>query len=122
MLKGYNSTQQANQLQVHRSNPYFGQNTTQFVTTIGLALVLAVVASGVAHAGTGGTEFDAVNNRIIDMVEGGGGKLAAGLGVVAALATSVIRFNIWSVIGAFGVGAMAGYGIPIVTSSISAII
>ncbi len=101
---------------------YFGQNTSKLVTTIGLALVLVVIASSMAHAGTGGTEFDAVNNRIVDMVEGGGGKLAAGLGLVAALATSVIRFNIWSVIGAFGVGAMAGYGIPIVTSSVSAII
>jgi len=48
--------------------------------------------------------------------------LAAGLGLVAALAASVIRFNIWAVIGAFGVGAIAGYGLPIVTSSISALI
>jgi len=87
-----------------------------------LTLLLTLFMSAMAHAGTGGTEFDAVNNRLTDMVEGGGGKLAAGLGLVAALAASVIRFNIWSVIGAFGVGAIAGYGIPIVTSSISALI
>jgi hypothetical protein len=107
---------------VKQAPTYFGQNTTQLVTIVGLAVILSVVASSMAQAGTGGTEFDAVNNRIVDMVEGGGGKLAAGLGLVAALATSVIRFNIWSVIGAFGVGALAGYGIPIVTSSVSAII
>ncbi|MBF0247330.1 MAG: hypothetical protein HQL36_04570 [Alphaproteobacteria bacterium] len=88
----------------------------------GLALIAALAVASSAHAGTGGTEFSAVNNRITDMVEGGGGKLAAGLGLVAALAASVIRFNIWAVIGAFGVGAIAGYGLPIVTSSISALI
>ncbi len=68
---------------------YFGKNTTQLVTIVGLAFVLSVVAASMAQAGTGGTEFDDVNNRIVDMVEGGGGKLAAGLGLVAALATSV---------------------------------
>ncbi len=103
MLRDHNSVCHAKQ-----APAYFGKNTTQLVTIMGLALVLSVVASSMAQAGTGGTEFDAVNNRIVDMVEGGGGKLAAGLGLVAALATSVIRFNIWSVIGAFGVGAMAG--------------
>ena len=91
---------------------YFGKNTTQLVTIVGLAFVLSVVAASMAQAGTGGTEFDDVNNRIVDMVEGGGGKLAAGLGLVAALATSVIRFNIWSVIGAFGVGARDQPGKP----------
>ncbi|MBF0249826.1 MAG: hypothetical protein HQL35_04255, partial [Alphaproteobacteria bacterium] len=78
--------------------------------------------AGIVDSQAGGTEFSAVNNRMTDMVEGGGGKLAAGLGLVAALAASVIRFNIWAVIGAFGVGAIAGYGLPIVTSSISALI
>jgi conjugal transfer pilus assembly protein TraA len=117
MLKDHNSVYPAK-----TAPAYFGQSTSQLVTIIGLAVILSFVGASMAQAGTGGTEFDAVNNRIVDMVEGGGGKLAAGLGLVAALATSVIRFNIWSVIGAFGVGAMAGYGIPIVTSSVSAII
>ncbi|NKB55040.1 MAG: hypothetical protein GKS00_01780 [Alphaproteobacteria bacterium] len=88
----------------------------------GLVLAVALTAAPDAMAGTGGTEFDAVNTRITDMIEGGGGKLAAGLGLVAALAASVVRFNIWAVIGAFGIGALAGYGLPIVTSSISALI
>jgi len=105
-----------------RLSPEFQARATRFalIAGVGLLAVLAVASS--AHAGTGGTEFASVNNRITDMVEGGGGKLAAGLGLVAALAASVIRFNIWAVIGAFGVGAIAGYGLPIVTSSISALI
>lgn len=65
----------------------------------GLVLAVALTAAPDAMAGTGGTEFDAVNTRITDMIEGGGGKLAAGLGLVAALAASVVRFNIWAVIG-----------------------
>lgn len=98
------------------------RNGLRLAAGFGLALAAALLAVSAAEAGTGGGEFDAVNNRITDMIEGGGGKLAAGLGLVAALAASVVRFNIWAVIGAFGVGALAGYGLPIVTSSISALV
>lgn len=104
------------------SQTHYGLTYRQLIRCLGISFVFVIAVCSIANAGTGGAEFDTVNNRIVDMVEGGGGKLAAGLGLVAALAASVIRFNIWSVIGAFGVGAMAGYGIPIVTSSISATI
>ncbi len=110
------------EMRIDARGPGIGCDPVLLVSILFLALVIVLVAMGVAHAGTGGTEFDEVNNRITEMIEGGGGKLAAGLGLVAALAASVIRFNIWAVIGAFGVGAMAGYGMPIVTSSISATI
>ena len=112
---------------------FLARSSSFFVIPVGMSGTMAVFGLFVlftalflfpdlAHAGTGGTEFDAINNKITDMVEGSGGKLAATLGLVSAVAASVIRFNIWSVVGAFGVGATAGYGIPIVTSSITALI
>ncbi len=86
-----------------------------------LVAFLALQAAAV-FAGAGGDEFQELNKELEDKVEGGGGALIAGVALIVALAGSAMQFSGRQILGAVGVGALAAYGIPIVTSATSALI
>lgn len=73
-------------------------------------------------AGTAGNEFDTVFNRAEGGIEGGGGRLAAVMGLIFAVVGSIRQFNFGQILGAVGVGAACGLGVDIVTTGVSAVI
>lgn len=91
-----------------------------------VALAFALVVFGFwapeALAGQGGTEFKAVTTKLQGMLEGGGGTLAAILGLAGGAIACVGGFDMRKLIGGLGIGAAAGFGVPIVTGSVTAII
>ena len=81
------------------------------VAVVGMALVFV---AGPAFASTDAT-FQGPLDTVTGMVGGTGGQLAAALAVGAALVGSVMRFNTQQLLGAVGVGVVAGAGVGIVT-------
>lgn len=89
---------------------------------IAVALVALVVLAGPAFAGTDAT-FDTAFNKFSGFLEGSGGKvitlISLALGI-AAMASG--RFSMGQIALPVGVGIAVGTGVPIVTSTITAII
>lgn len=75
-----------------------------------------------AYAGTGGTELDAINNKLSDLIQGGGATLIIGISIVFGLAAIAFRFSTAAVLSVVGVGIAAGYGYPLVTGFVTAIV
>lgn len=73
-------------------------------------------------AGTGGTEFNAINDRLQGIIEGGGGKLAAGIATLFGIGALVKGWSLPVVVGVAGVGAAVAYGYPVVTGVVTATI
>ncbi|MBR9871451.1 MAG: hypothetical protein GYB26_09955 [Gammaproteobacteria bacterium] len=88
-----------------------------------LSLVaVAAINPEIVSAGTAGTEFDTVFNRAEGGIEGGGGRLAAVMGLIFAVVGSIRQFSFAQILGAIGVGAACGLGVDIVTTGVSAVI
>lgn len=74
-----------------------------------------------SFAGTGGEELKTVYDKTIEIAQGYGGKLAAGVAFVISLVAAV-RGNLMAFGSALGVSILAGVGPEIFTSGVSAII
>ena len=89
---------------------------------IAVALVALVMLAGPAFAGTDKT-FDTAFNKFSGFLEGSGGKvitlISLALGI-AAMASG--RFSMGQIALPVGVGIAVGTGVPIVTSTVTAII
>lgn len=72
-------------------------------------------------AGTGGEELKTIYDKTIELAQGYGGKLAAGVAFVISLIAAA-RGNIMAFGSALGVSIIAGVGPEIFTSGVSAII
>ena len=84
------------------------------LTAVAVAGTALIFVAGPALASTDAT-FQGPLDTVTGMVGGTGGQLAAALAVGAALVGSVMRFNTQQLLGAVGVGVVAGAGVGIVT-------
>lgn len=86
-----------------------------------LSVLLACLDPNLSFAGTGGEELKTVYDKTIEIAQGYGGKLAAGVAFVISLVAAV-RGNLMAFGSALGVSILAGVGPEIFTSGVSAII
>ncbi len=84
-------------------------------------LSVFLILSHSSFAGTGGEELKTVYDKTIELAQGYGGKLAAGVAFVISLVAAV-RGNLMAFGSALGVSILAGVGPEIFTSGVSAII
>ena len=101
------------------------KNTKKLLLATGLCLASAAVilfAPDLSFAGTGGTEFEAADTKITDIITGFGGKTVAGLSFGYAILRCMHKFDMVHVGTAFGVGLMASLGPSIIQSSITGLI
>jgi hypothetical protein len=86
-----------------------------------LSVLLVCFDPNLSFAGTGGEELKTVYDKTIELAQGYGGKLAAGVAFVISLIAAV-RGNLLAFGSALGVSILAGVGPEIFTSGVSAII
>jgi len=71
-------------------------------------------------AGTEGGELSVVNDHLIHIIQGSGGKLIGLVALVLAIVGSVARFNVHLIIGLFGTLMMIAFGVNIIDSTLTA--
>jgi hypothetical protein len=86
-----------------------------------IASTIFLILPHISFAGTGGEELKTVYDKTIEIAQGYGGKLAAGVAFVISLVAAV-RGNLMAFGSALGVSILAGVGPEIFTSGVSAII
>ncbi len=87
---------------------------------IAIAIIICLNPD-LSFAGTGGEELKTAVDKVVDLAEGSGGKLAAACAFVVSLIAAV-KGNILAFGSAFAVGVIAGIGPSLVTSGVTAII
>jgi len=101
------------------------QTSTDFcrthLPTFLIALTILLILPHISFAGTGGEELKTVYDKTIEIAQGYGGKLAAGVAFVISMVAAV-RGNLMAFGSALGVSILAGVGPEIFTSGVSAII
>lgn len=80
----------------------------------------AVVVTGAALAGTGGTEFDTIVTQVTDWLEGGLGKVLALAALAVGLGIGVVQQSVMAVVVGIGMAIAVFYGPGVLTGIISA--
>jgi conjugal transfer pilus assembly protein TraA len=94
----------------------------KFCVCLAFICVLALVQSTSAFAGADAT-FNTALTRFTGFVQGSGGKIVAVIAMIGGLAAMASnRFSTSQILIPIGVGIAAGVGVPIVTSSITALV
>lgn len=91
------------------------------LTILVMLIILTIFLPHTSFAGTGGDELKTVYDKTIDIAQGYGGKLAAGVAFIISLVAAV-RGNLMAFGSALGVAIVAGVGPEIFTSGVTAII
>lgn len=87
------------------------EKVVRHITVVSVAIVMYGAAN--ANAGTTGTEFLPVYDKIKDLAEGYLGKAFAAAAFLIGLGAGAFKGSPMPAIGGFGIAAFTTYGIPV---------